>query len=104
MPAVSVTIIASDPGTYFLEDDGISGNNFSRILLPNGTVVSFKHPSDDRFLAPSVAGSTLVVNLTDSLGRSRFSTGSFTDPLATRPESRVASRSTRRLEKASPGL
>jgi Ca2+-binding RTX toxin-like protein len=81
MPPVSVTIFASDPGTYFLEDDGIAGNNFSQIRFPNGTTVSFEHPTDDLFFDPSVAGITLVVDLTDSLGTSRFTTGDFTDPL-----------------------
>src|SRR5688572_30759595 len=83
MPPISVTIFASDPGTYFLEDDGIAGNNFSRIRFPDGTTVAFEHPTDDLFFDPSVAGITLVVNLVDSLGTSRFSTGVFADPLST---------------------
>src|SRR5688500_10613800 len=83
MPPVSVTIFASDPGTYVIEDDGNPGNNFSLIRFPNGTVVGFEHPTDDLFFAPSVAGITLVMNMTDSLGTARFSTGSFTDPMAT---------------------
>ena len=84
MPPISVTIFASDPGTYFLEDDGIAGNNFSRIRFPDGTTVAFEHPTDDLFFDPSVAGVTLVINLVDSLGTSRFSTGDFADPLSTR--------------------
>ena len=83
MPPISVTIFASDPGTYFLEDDGIAGNNFSRIRFPDGTTVAFEHPTDDLFFDPSVAGITLVINLVDSLGTSRFSTGVFGDPLST---------------------
>ena len=83
MPPISVTIFASDPGTYFLEDDGIAGNNFSRIRFPDGTTVAFEHPTDDLFFDPSVAGITLVINLVDLLGTSRFSTGVFGDPLST---------------------
>jgi Ca2+-binding RTX toxin-like protein len=80
VPPLSVTIFASDPGTYFLEDDGVPGNNFSRVRFPDGTTINFEHPTDDLIFDPSVAGITLVVNLTDSLGTSRFSTGDFTDP------------------------
>ena len=80
MPPVSVTIFASDAGNYFLEDDGIPGNNFSRIRFPNSTIVSFEHPTDDLFFAPSIAGVVLTINLADSLGTSRFSTGNLTDP------------------------
>jgi len=79
MPPISVTIFASDPGTYFLEDDGIPGNNFSQIRFPDGTVVVFEHPTDDLFFDPSVAGITLVINLTDSLGTSRLTAGDFAD-------------------------
>src|SRR6186997_1121381 len=79
MPPISVTIFASDPGTYFLEDDGIPGNNFSQIRFPDGTVVVFEHPTDDLFFDPSVAGITLVINFTDSLGTSRLPAGDFAD-------------------------
>src|SRR4051812_533806 len=89
MPPVSVTIFASNPGSYFLEDDEIPGNNFSRVRFPDGTVVTFEHPTDDLFFDPSVAGVILTINLVDSLGTSRFSTGSFTDPLHTPGSIRV---------------
>ena len=69
MPPISVTIFASNPGTYFLEDDEIPGNNFSRIRFPDGTVVSFEHPTDDLIFDPSVAGVVLTINLVDSLAR-----------------------------------
>src|SRR5688500_1033539 len=79
MAPISVTIFASDPGTYFLEDDGVPGNNFSRIRFPDGTIVTFEHPTGDLFFNPSVAGVTLVVNLTDGLGAANFTVGSLTN-------------------------
>jgi hypothetical protein len=57
MPPVSVTIFASDAGNYFLEDDGVPGNNFSRIRFPDSTVVAFEHPTDDLFFAPTLLAS-----------------------------------------------
>ena len=82
MPPVSVTIFMSDVGDYLLGDDGIPANNFSQITFPNGTPVSFEHPTDDLFAAPSAAGINLTVQLVDSFGTSRITLGSLTDPLA----------------------
>ena len=80
MPPTSTSISANNPGLYFLEDDGIPGNNFSRIRFPNGTFVNFEHPTDDLNFSSIVAGVDLTINLVDSLGTSNLTAGSLTDP------------------------
>src|SRR5688572_7701917 len=75
MPSIETHIPATDPGTYFLEDDGIPGNNRSQIRYPNGNIVTFEHPTDNLSFTGDVAGVTLVVNLVDPLGAAKFTVG-----------------------------
>ena len=83
MPPISVTIFASDPGIYFLEDvDGIPGNNYSRVRFPDGTTVAFEHPTNDLIFDPNVPGVIVTVNFTDSLGAADLRIGDLTDPAA----------------------
>jgi hypothetical protein len=86
MPPTTTTITANLGGKYVLEDDGIPGNNFSRIRFPNGTAVNFEHPTDDLIFESIVPAVTLAIDLADSLGTSGFTAGSLTDP-AKNPES-----------------
>jgi hypothetical protein len=86
MPSASTQIAANAAGRHRLEDDGIPGNNRSRIRFPNGAVSNFEHPTDDLIFDAAIAGVTLTINLTDSLGASNLTVGSLTDPGVT-PES-----------------
>src|SRR5688572_14759916 len=78
MAPISITIAATQTGTYVLEDDGVPGNNFSRLRYPDGTFVVFEHPTDFIEFTTTVPGVTLVVNFTDSLGAAALRVGSLT--------------------------
>jgi len=79
MPAPTVTNLLSTAGTWIVEDDGIIGNNISRLRAPDGSTVDFEHPTTDLFFFASVPGATLVVNLTDSLGAANLTVGDLAD-------------------------
>src|SRR5688572_7599661 len=80
MPPITVTLSASDPGTYYLEDDGVPGNNQSRFRRPDGSIFVFEHPTADLNFFALNPGVTLVINLTDPFGTASVTVGSLTDP------------------------
>jgi hypothetical protein len=80
MPINSYSYTAGIPGTYVIEDDGVPGNNFSRIRAPDGSVTVFEHPTIDFLITASTPGITLVFNLTDPFATASVTVGSLTDP------------------------
>src|SRR5688572_11613017 len=70
-------LTATNPGNYVFEDDGIVGNNRSRIRFPDGSVVEFEHPTATWDLFAFAPGITFTFNLTDSLGTASLTVGNL---------------------------
>jgi hypothetical protein len=78
---VSATIVAA--GNYFIQDNGIVGDNISVIADADGnTLFTFAHPADAVNITVGVPGVNITVNLTDSLGTADFNLGNLTNPAA----------------------
>jgi len=83
MPPTDTTLTLDQAGTYVLEDNGVVGDNFSRLRAPDGTVTIFEHPTSALNVFASLSGATLVINLTDSLGAASINVGSLADAAQT---------------------
>ena len=75
MPPVSTQFALDLPGDWFLEDDGIPGNNISRLRAPDGSFIDFEHPTGDLSLLADGPGVHLTIAFTESLGAANFSVG-----------------------------
>jgi hypothetical protein len=80
VPPIDVTLAAADPGTYFIEDDGIPGNNLSQFRRPDGSIFVFEHPTNVLNFFALAPGINLVVDLVDALGSATFRVGDVDDP------------------------
>src|SRR6476620_7294022 len=80
MPFNSVVAFGFVAGRHFFEDDGIPGNNTSRLRNPDGSVFVFENPIDKLSFttALDVAGVDLTINFVDSLAASTLTVGSLT--------------------------
>jgi len=67
------------PGTYFIEDDGIVGNNSSRVRDSAGNLNPFTHPNDTLSFVCTVPGVTLIFSTVDAFATSNVVVGSLTD-------------------------
>src|SRR5688572_8285265 len=73
-----------NPGNWIIEDDGIPGNNRSRIRnRDSGTFQDFTHAADSITFLASADGVNLTVAFTDGLGAASFTVGSLTDSSVT---------------------
>ena len=69
-----------NPGNWIIEDDGIPGNNRSRIRnLDTGTFQDFTHAADSITFLAAGANMNITIDITDSLGAASFTVGDLDD-------------------------
>ncbi|MCV3244153.1 hypothetical protein, partial [Mesorhizobium sp. ZC-5] len=78
MSSVLILLSGFDPGTYFVEDDGIPNNGVARLRAPDGDVISFNIPTEHLTITAS-AGRSVVFNLTEWNAVADVIVGSLTD-------------------------
>src|SRR6478735_2384200 len=79
MTSVLILLSGFDPGTYYVEDDGIPNNGIAQLRQPNGSVIPFNIPTEFLTITAS-AGRNVIINLTESFGAADINVGSLTDP------------------------
>src|SRR4029434_2048862 len=78
MTSVLILLSGFDPGTYFIEDDGIPNNGIAQLRGPDGSVIFFNIPTEFLTVTAS-AGRSVVFNLTESFGAADINVGNLTN-------------------------
>jgi Ca2+-binding RTX toxin-like protein len=78
MTSVLILLSGFDPGTYFIEDDGIANNGIAQLRGPDGSVIFFNIPTEFLTVTAS-AGRSVVFNLTESFGAADINVGNLTN-------------------------
>ena len=78
MTSVLILLAGFDPGTYYIEDDGIAGNGIAQLRGPDGSVITFSIPTEFLTVTAS-AGRSIIFNLTESFGAADINVGSLTN-------------------------